>query len=153
MNRSDTPHCICIEVPAKVGGVITGRYADSALRLQEHMLGGRCTVGAVNNDISFIKTGSNITFFNLDMFQQIAIRAALMHNGDTRPECRYRISNRSQHLVVHLDQFQRLCCNTFTIRGDNRHRVPAVTHLVTTQYRPVKIDYSVKVATGDILVS
>ena len=80
-----TTCCLGVVSPAKVGWVVAGGYTDGALGLQEHMFGGRCPVGPVDDDICLGETAGDITFSDLDVFQQIAVRTAFVYKCCTGP--------------------------------------------------------------------
>ncbi len=116
------------------------------------MLGGRGAVGPVDDDIGLGKAAGNITFFHLDVFQQVAIRPALVQHRCNRPERRHRIGDSLQRFVVNPDQLQRPGRNDLAVSGDDRHRITAVAHFFITQHRPVKVHDSMTVAPGNIRV-
>jgi len=112
----------------------------------------RGVVGALDDHVGLGKARLDVAMAHLDVLEQVAFRAALMHQRRLRRAGVDRVAGDRQRLVGHIDQGQRFPGDGGGLGGDQRHRVAQVAHFVPhrAEHRPVQVYQAVSVLAGDI---
>ena len=141
----------------RLGGVperqsLVAPAGDNNVRLHRHVLDGRAVEGVLDDDLGLGEAGVDVALALDELVDDVGALEArlsgedvgaaagqrarpLVKDGRARLERGLDVEYGRQHLVLHLDQVQRLFRGGIVGRGNGRHDVTHVAHLVQRHRR------------------